>query len=563
MSLLRFLFHHARGVALAASACGIVSGGVSAAFIQLVARSLRAGDHAPAWLLLSTLVVAVSTHAASQLLLNRLSEGAVYELRLELARRLLAVPLRELEGLGKHRLLATLTDDVTQIAAGLSNFPTLCSYGATLLVCFGVLAWQSPLTFAIWASVLSLGSISYHLLQRRALAELERGRVHEDELYRHFTALCDGARELRNNRRRRYDFFHGSLERAARGQRDQLRRGLDWFTLARSLGDGLYLSFLFAFVTFLPGLLGTNAELRGRLLLLMIYSMTPLVVLVNLLPIFARATVADRNLQQIGLSLSSHVGVAEQPVLRSLRERPPESANPSFERLELRGITFAYPATGSREGFEVGPLDLEFRRGEIVFLCGGNGSGKTTLAKVVAGLYAPSRGQILVDGVAVPEWGADEYRQLFSAVWFDFHLFRELPDGARNHAASMRLLERLELTSKVQLDATGTLSTTELSQGQRKRLALFAAWLENRPFLLFDEWAADQDPEFRRFFYEELLAELRAMGKTVLALTHDDRYFHVADRLLRLERGTLESVARNLTKNVRGAEPLCAEGAAT
>jgi putative ATP-binding cassette transporter len=563
MSLLRFLFRHARGVALAASACGLVSGGMSAAFIQLIARSLRASDRPPPWLLLLTLAVALTTYAASQLLLNRLSEGAVYELRLELGRRLLAVPLRELEGLGKHRLLAALTDDVTQIAAGLSNFPTLCSYGATLLVCFGVLAWQSPLTFVIWAAVLSLGSVSYHLLQRRALAELERGRVYEDELYGHFTALCDGARELRNNRQRRYDFFHGSLERAARGQRDQLRRGLDWFTLARSLGDGLYLSFLFAFVTLLPGALGMNGELRGRLLLLMIYSMTPLVVLVNLLPIFARATVADRNLQQIGLALSSHVGAAEQPVLRSLAERPLDSAGPSFQRLELHGVTFSYAATGEREGFEVGPLDLEFRRGEVVFLCGGNGSGKTTLAKIVAGLYPPSGGRILVDGVAVSESSADEYRQLFSAVWFDFHLFRELPDSARNHGASRRLLERLELASKVQLDRAGRLSTTELSQGQRKRLALFAAWLENRPFLVFDEWAADQDPEFRRFFYEELLGELRAMGKTVLALSHDDRYFHVADRLLCLECGVLQPINRQLPQSLRAAEPLRAEGVST
>jgi putative ATP-binding cassette transporter len=409
-------------------------------------------------------------------------------------------------------------------------------------VCFGMLAWLSPSTFALWLSLLALGSFGYHCLQRRAVVELERGRRHEDELYRHFTALCDGARELRSNRTRRYDFFHGSLSVAARGQRDQLRRGLDWFTAARSLGDGLCLLFLFSFVTLLASVLELIPELRSRILLLMIYAMTPLVVLVNLAPIFARAAVAQRNLQQVGLSLAKHVGPIEQPLVHSLAKRDPFT-RASFQSVELSGITFRYPESAEHEAFSVGPIDLEFRRGEVVFLCGGNGSGKTTLAKLLTGLYTPSAGRLLVDGVPVHDSLRDDYRQLFSAVWFDFHLFRELPDSTRDPAAAQRLLERLQLSSKVHLDPNGTCSTTDLSQGQRKRLALFTAWLEDRPFLVFDEWAADQDPEFRRFFYEELLGELRALGKTVFALTHDERYFHVADRLLRLDGGMIEPLA--------------------
>jgi len=558
MSLLRFLFRHARGVALSASACGIVSGCVSALFIQLIARSLRTSDRAAPVLLLTVLVLALTTYAVSQLLLNRLSEGAVYELRLELTRKLLSVPLHDLERLGKHRLLATLTDDVSQIAAGLGNFPTLCIYGSTLLVCFGALAWLSPLVFALWLVVLALACFGYRRLQQRALVEFERAREHEDELLQHFTALCEGARELRSNRQRRYDFFHGSLKRAAEGQRERMRRGLDWFTCARSLGDGSYFLFLFAFATLLPGVLQLDDRLRSHILLVVVYSMTPLVVLVNLLPIFTRAAVAERNLRELGLSLAERFGERERPVLESLAERAPSRAA-AFQRLELRGVSFDYPASGERDGFELGPLDLEFHRGEVVFLCGGNGSGKTTLAKVVTGLYAPTAGQLLVDSVAVPRTQADEYRQLFSAVWFDFHLFRELPETATSPHAT-QLLERLGLAAKVCIDAQGIVSTTALSQGQRKRLALFSAWLEDRPFLVFDEWAADQDPEFRRFFYEELLGELRRAGKTVLALTHDDRYFHVADRLLRLERGALERIEPALASPIRLSEPLRAGG---
>ena len=100
------------------------------------------------------------------------------------------------------------------------------------------------------------------------------------------------------------------------------------------------------------------------------------------------------------------------------------------------------------------------------------------------------------------------------------------------------LLAKLHLQNKVKVQ-DGAFTTLTLSQGQRKRLALVVAYLENRPFLVFDEWAADQDPVFKEIFYHELLPELRAMGKTILVISHDDRYFHLADRLIRMENGRL------------------------
>ena len=85
--------------------------------------------------------------------------------------------------------------------------------------------------------------------------------------------------------------------------------------------------------------------------------------------------------------------------------------------------------------------------------------------------------------------------------------------------------------------ADGRFSTLDLSTGQRKRLAMVAALLDDKPIYIFDEWAADQDPGFRRYFYEGLLGELKARGKTVLAVTHDDRYFGVADRVVKRGEG--------------------------
>jgi len=208
-----------------------------------------------------------------------------------------------------------------------------------------------------------------------------------------------------------------------------------------------------------------------------------------------------------------------------------------WRRLELAGVTFTFRREAGEADFVLGPLDLELLPGELVFLIGGNGSGKTSFAKLLLGLYEPEAGEIRLDGERIDRAGRDRYRQSFSAVFFDFHLFDELPGGGLDEEARRHLRE-LQLDGKVEI-ADGRLSTTALSQGQRKRLALLSAYLEDRPIYLFDEWAADQDPYFKEVFYRRLLPRLKAQGKTVLVISHDDRYFDVADRVVRLSEGRI------------------------
>jgi putative ATP-binding cassette transporter len=219
-------------------------------------------------------------------------------------------------------------------------------------------------------------------------------------------------------------------------------------------------------------------------------------------------------------------------------------ANTSWGRLDLVGVTHRYRRENEEESFLLGPVDLSFEPGELVFLVGGNGSGKTTLAKLLVGLYTPESGTICLNGRPVCDADREHYRQHFAAVFGDFYLFERLVGLGRPDldAQAADYLRHLRLDHKVTV-RDGTFSTTDLSQGQRKRLALLTAYLEDRPVYLFDEWAADQDPLFKKLFYTQLLPELKARGKAVLVISHDERYFGGADRLVRLDYGKLVAEA--------------------
>jgi putative ATP-binding cassette transporter len=209
--------------------------------------------------------------------------------------------------------------------------------------------------------------------------------------------------------------------------------------------------------------------------------------------------------------------------------------------LALQSVTYRYEGLEGVAEYQLGPLDLQIYPGELLFITGGNGSGKTTLALMILGLYKPTTGTLKLGDDLITDETRDLYRQNFSAVFADPYIFESLLGYSSevHHRNSEKLLELLKLTDTVSIQ-NGRFSTVDLSKGQRKRLALLGAYLSDRPFYLFDEWAAEQDPDFRDVFYRDLLPNLKARGKTVIVITHDDQYFHLSDRLLRLERGQVE-----------------------
>jgi putative pyoverdin transport system ATP-binding/permease protein len=536
MKILSFLRRNSGGTVLLAAAAGVVSGACNTLMLALVGVGLSGGAGPGLLLALAfaaLCVVAPLARIASELLLLRLGQKAVFDLRMTLSRRILAVPLRQLEELGAHRLTAALTDDVFAVTNAIIFVPLLCINLAVVVGCLVYLAWLSPLVFLTVLGFIVTGVISYQLPVAAAMRHLRLARDEEDSLFGHLRALVEGVKELKLHRRRREAFVSDVLRGTAEAYRGHNVRGMSVYTAATSWGQLLVFVVIGLVVFGLPRAQEVEAVTLTGYALAILYMMTPLQVIMNTLPNLARANVALNKLEEIGLSLTKHAEAGDATT--EAEPRPPVGS------LELAGVTHSYHLEGEENPFTLGPLDLKFEAGEIVFIVGGNGSGKTTLAKLLAGLYVPEGGEIRLDGLAVTDETRDLYRQNFSAVFSDFYLFESLLglDGPRLEADAGSYLRRLQLSHKVRVEA-GALSTTKLSQGQRKRLALLTAYLEDRPVYLFDEWAADQDPSFKEVFYLELLPELKARGKTVFVITHDDRYFFIGDRIIKLDYGQVE-----------------------
>jgi len=404
---------------------------------------------------------------------------------------------------------------------------------AVISGCAIYLGWLSWPSLVALTSVMAVGALVYRLLIRRAYRYLQQARDTRDRLFQHFRALTEGTKELKLHDARRDAFFFKRIVPTTDAlQRDSLtgvRHHIVADTWSQLLFYGLIGGILFA----APEVQGMGAKTLTGYVLVMLYVMNPVWSVMDAWSIFAQARVSLQKVHDLGLSLD--------PADRSIRRTDQCSVEADgWERLEFEGVTFAYPGDSEGRAFVLGPLDFTLKRGELVFLVGGNGSGKSTFMKVLTGLYTPQTGQIRLDGAAITADNRDWYCRHFSAVFTDFYLFDSLLglDSPDLDQRAGHYLAQLELDTKVRI-SDGALSTTALSQGQRKRLALLTAFVEDRAIYIFDEWAADQDPHYRQIFYERLLPELKSRGKTIVVISHDDRYYHLGDRVVKLDYGKL------------------------
>lgn len=513
---------------------GLLSGGSSVKLISLINTAvISSKENTPTTLLWSFVglsLVMILSRIASEVFLVHLSQGVISQLRLLLSRQILSSPLHYLEELGPPRLYAALTEDIQSVSNAIFYIPSVCVGVAIVVACLSYLAWLSWTAFLGFLGCLFLGIYSYQFLTTKARDPLKLAREEQDSLFHHFQALIEGTKELKLHFQRRKAFFEEELKPTVQSLKAYNVVGLTIYTLANSWGQLLFFAIIGFLIFGLSHLIAFTPQILSGYALTIIFLITPLNQLMSVLPVLTRASVAIQKLESLGLSLSTQ---SEGELADQL------NPGSSWKCLELVGVTHAYRQEREDSSFILGPINLCFHPGEITFIVGGNGSGKSTLAKLLTGLYIPSNGEICLDGQLIVDKNRVWYRQHFSVVFSDFYVFERLL-GLSSHNLKTRVqdyLVQLQLDHKVQLQDNNSYSTTALSQGQRKRLALLAAYLEDRPIYVFDEWASDQDPVFKKIFYTQLLVELRNRGKAVVVISHDDQYFQNADHVVKLDYG--------------------------
>lgn len=497
--------------------------------------------------LLGTLLV---VSMASQLLLAKFGGNLITHMRAELARHLMDIEYEKVMG-DKQLAIAPLIEDMTRIVPLVLLGPQLVYNALLVVLCFGYLVSIAAKLFLVLSACLTLTITVYFIFARFVRSRFDAARKAEEAVFDCFRSISEGKKELSLADGRKRHFTEVVLRPALQGAQQATVR-------AQVLG-GVYNAWA---LTVLFGAIFTVAYLGyarfslpsntvAHFVIAALFLISPITFLTQCAQQSAAGMASLRNLERIGLDLESEFEASAR------RRIPPAPAMEAWQHIRADGVRYCYPAE-EESGYELGPINLDIHRGEVVFLTGGNGSGKSTLLLLLCGLLRPSAGCLLIDDRAVNE-NLGLYRSLFGGVFGDSFLFSHVLDATGQFLPDSKIQEYLQwlgLGNKVR-SSQGKLSRLSLSTGQRKRLALLQCYAQDREICFFDEWAADQDTQFREHFYCVLLPQLKELGKTLLVISHDDRYFHVADRIIKLEGGRIiDDIRRSSgTKKLIGAPP--------
>jgi putative pyoverdin transport system ATP-binding/permease protein len=465
-------------------------------------------------------------------------EGIVEKVRLRIVDKIRYSDLVSIENIGRAPAYNVISTHALNISRAATVIVT--AFTALALLCWAslIILYLSVTAFLILAGAVMFVVVTFNANQARVTAWTTESVKQDNRFVEAFGDLIDGFKELKLNAAKANDFVEVSLKPLAaevRALRTEAGLGLNRSILLATLGLFIVLA---ALVFLLPLLAPSEVYKLPRLTTFMVFLFGPLGQVIGILPTFNDAIASVREIERVEQILNS---IYEQGLADPISAVGPA---PSFETLECTTLAFSYRDERGQPSFSLAPLNFQLSKGDLIFITGGNGSGKSTFLKVLAGLYPPARGSIAWNGVVVDSDNRQRYRSLFSAVFSDFHLFDRVYGIKEVDQRRVRdLLDLTDLSHKTSI-VDRQITTVDLSSGQRKRLALVLSLLEDKPILLLDEWAAEQDPPFRRKFYREILPWLKEQEKTVVAVTHDDDHYDIADRVLKMQFG-------NFVPNVR------------
>ncbi len=518
LQLVRREMHGSLPKLLFMSALGGISTATILASINAGMQGTGGGNKPSLWaatLFLVSLFLFVKTQFYVTITATAEIEAIIHKLRLRVMDQVRRSELLSMEAIGRSRIVAAITSD-TAVLTQASNTLSFTVQGAVLIFFVGIyVAYLSFAAFAMTIVIVSVAAVIFHVKNRRLILEKQELAQWERRLYDRLTDFMDGFKEVRLNRARSDDLFDDSVYVSRTAANIKIRSQAETFKLIVTSQVAMYVllgAVVFAAPQFSDTLGGASLTKTTTALMFVVGACFGLV---QSIPVLLIANSAADRIDQLEIALRAAAAIVDEQEITFPKR---------FEAIEMRNIIFRYVDQHSDATFQIGPLDFSMKAGDLVFITGGNGSGKSTFLRVLAGLYPPQSGDILLDGARVNDDNRDAYRALMSAIFFDNHLFHKLYGIPEPEPGEVdRLLKQFRLADKTSLK-DGEFSTLELSGGQRRRLALIVSLLEKRPILILDEWTAEQDPEFRRKFYDELLPQMKQAGLTVVVITHDDRY---------------------------------------
>lgn len=545
VSITTLLYQHSPKLLILAVAIGAVAGALYSLIIPFVLKGLEKQINAPlaaqapghqsgVALFFGVCLLILLAKALSVILVNNIAKSATAELRVSIAKKINSMMIDNVESVGFPSLLNILTDDVNRVAAAAVAIPMLLVSTVTVI---GMLAYLATLKLAVFALVLlaiMLGVAIFQIPVSIASRLYQSARGLRDVVQEGIRGLVMGVYELKLNKDKSVTYLNEELivpqERSVRME----KIGDALIHLGGTASDMLAFFIIGVVVFLLPQYISFPASEKYGVVMALLYIAGPVSTILGMM-------------QQLTMG---RVSIARIHSLDAYKEDMPAgdciAPTKRWREFRLRGASYQYASQDPDRAFKLSPIDLSFQPGQINFIVGGNGSGKSTLSKLLSLHYLPVSGGVYLDDELIDAGNIAQARSRISVIFSNYYLFGKLyrqynsVDEAKIHS----WLDSLGLKGKTEF-IDGRFTTTKLSDGQRRRLALLVALLEDKDIYIFDEWAADQDPGFKRVFYQEILQDMKDNNKLVIVITHDDRYFDCADRVVFMEDGRVVGVKVN------------------
>lgn len=488
----------------------------------------------------SICILIMTMKLASVVIVNNIAKTATAELKITIARKIQKMLVAHVEKEGLSRLLNVIGADAQAVANAATAIPMLL---VSVLTIFGMLFYLATLNIYVFFIILVaivVGAILFQIPSNMSMRLFEKARDLQDNSQEGVRGLIFGVYELKLDQNKTDKFMEQELVSPLRKALKIEKLGDALLHTAGNFSDLLAFLIIGLVIFFLPASINLAPTQSYGVIMALLYVAGPVGQILSTIQNLQRGKVALGRIHTLQ-DLDEEIVTPDAPAIGD------------WTNFNIRNVTYIYPKQDENQDttFSLHETSLSFQKGKIYFIVGGNGSGKSTLSKIISLHYIPATGSVSFDETTINSKNIVPARTKISVIYSNYYLFRTL---YREHTDSdvKRIndyLEKFGLKGKTEF-INGEFTTIKLSDGQRRRLALLVALLEDKDIYIFDEWAADQDPEYKKLFYTDILPSIRALNKLVIVITHDDRYFNCADEVIFMNEGRLVKIEKKFNREI-------------